>query len=714
LTLLVAPAGYGKSTLLRQWSDADPRPFASLTLSARDNDPILLVSSIASALAEIEEVPASVLAALDGVVPDLSGVVLPRLTAAIGARRRPYVLVLDDVHLLRGEAETVVATLADAIQPGSVLALASREEPAMPLGRLRAERGLTELRIEDLAMTGGEARELLGGADLDLDAETTRRLVERTEGWPAALYLSTLALTRADDPGREVERFHGDDRIVADYLRDEFLGSLPAGDRGFLVRTSILDELSGPACDAVLGLAGSGARLQRLARSNQLLIPLDRRDRRYRYHALLREMLAGELHRLEPGEERGLHARAAAWLSESGDVEAAVQHALAARDPTLAGKLIWGVTSEYASHGREATLRTWMEGFTDPVVAGEPTLCLARAVLELGQANGGGVERWTAAALEQAQADEGPGLTATARAIRAAGAAHEGLAATRLVAERARAELPVTNPWHSICLMIEGSAWFLGGDRERAIPLLEAGSRRGRADAPSVEALSRAQLALLAIEEGEVARAAELIDRTVNDAKLHGLHLAPAHALIFAAAALVRAILGRSDDADRLRRLAIGLLDRIDDFSPWYEAEVRIVLARTALRLDDLAGGRAALAGAGRPLRAVPDAPVLQDWLERASADADRFAVEDRWPLTPAELRLLHRLPGHNTFPEIARELHVSTNTVKTQARSIYGKLGVSSRTEAVTCARTAGLLGAGGVDRGSPASGDARGEPST
>ncbi|GIK78751.1 MAG: LuxR family transcriptional regulator [Acidobacteria bacterium] len=712
IALIVAPAGYGKSTLLRQWRDADDRPFAWLTVSAHDSDPIRLASSIATTLAALDPMPDAVFAALDGVAPDLSGVALPRLTAAIADFARPFVLVLDDVHHVHGEAETVVAALVEGIPPGSVLALASREEPALPLGRLRAERALRELGAGDLAMTGGEARELLGESGIDLDATATRRLLERTEGWPAAIYLSTLALARAADPSAEVERFRGDDRVVADYLRDQLLTSLDAGDREFLVRASVLDELSGPACDAVLDCDGSGARLLRLARANQLLVPLDRRDRHFRCHALLREMLAGELHRRGTREERSLHERAAGWTADAGDVESAVQHAIAAANPALAGGLIWGVAGEYASHGREATLQAWMEAFGERTAASEPTLGLTAAALALGQANGAVVERWTALVLERNEAvGGGVEIEAFARLIRAAGAARDGLERSRLDCERARSLIPRSSQWWSLCLLIEGSARFLGGRPEQAAPLLEECAREGRIDAPSVAALSVSQLALLEIDRGEAERAIGLADRAMADADLHGLHLAPSHALIFAAAAFVRAIQGRVEEARSGRRLAAALLDRMVAFSPWYEAEVRIVLARTALLLDDLAGGRSLLVSAGRAFEATADAPVLAGWLDRSRADADALrAVDDRWPLTPAELRLLHMLPTHLTFPGIARELQVSTNTVKTQARSVYAKLGVSSRAEAVACARTAGLLGGGSP--GSPRSGDAGLDP--
>jgi LuxR family transcriptional regulator, maltose regulon positive regulatory protein len=700
VVLLVAPAGYGKSTLLSQWRDADERPFASVTLAERHNDPILLVSGLVDALAAIEPVDAGLLTAIGGVHPDLAEVVLPRLAETIRTRSQPFVLALDDVHALRGEATTVLAALVEAIPEGSALALAGREEPALPLGRLRARRLLGEIRAADLAMTVSEAAELVRLTGTELGADAVKALTHRTEGWPAALYLATISLRDSRAPEVEVDRFRGDDRIVSDYVRDELLASLDPDDRDFMIRTSVLEELSGDGCDSLLGAEGSAERLRRLSRSNLLLIPLDHRDDRFRCHALLRDALAGELRRLGADVESELQGRAAEWLAAGGDVEGAVQHAIAAADSQLAGRVIWPVASDYASHGREATLRMWAESLGPRAIERSPELCLMAATLNLAAGDGPEIERWTAlvaAASDGSEPDHS--LQATARLIRATGATRGTLQDAREEAVAAARDLPDVSPWRSLAHMTEGSTEYLfGGDPQRAIAALESGARGGSRDAPSVEAVCRSQLALIALDRGDAITAADEVDKAAADHRLYGLHQAPAHALIFAVSALLRAGQGRTDEAGREMRTAVDLLARLNAFSAWYEAETRIVLARAAILLDDAGGSRTLLQAAGRHLRAVPDAVVLHDWMERAWRDADSAgAVAGRWPLTPAELRVLHLLPTHLSFREIADELFVSTNTIKTQARSIYRKLGVSSRTEAVACARTAGLLGGAG-----------------
>ncbi|MEZ5075458.1 MAG: LuxR C-terminal-related transcriptional regulator [Solirubrobacterales bacterium] len=711
VVLLTAPAGYGKSTLLGQWRSDDDRPFAGLAVEHRHNDPVLLVSSLVAALERIEPVDPALHTALDSVRPDLDQIVIPRLVDAIRSRDRPFVLALDDVHLLRGEAATVLAALAEAIPAGSGLALASREEPALPLGRLRARRLLAELRAADLAMTTDEAAELVRLAGTELSDDAVAVLTRRTEGWPAGLYLSTLSLRASADAERDAELFAGDDRLVTDYVRDELLARMAAGDRGFMIRTAVLDELEGAACDALIDGTGSGARLRRLSRSNLLLVPLDGRDQRFRCHALLRETLLAELRRRGADEEAGLHRRAARVLA-ADDIERAIGHAIAAGDPLLAGELIWPITSDYASRGREATLRMWTEALGPRSIAGSPELCLTAATLAMSGGDGAGVEHWTGFILDPRSEPIEGSLTALARILRAAAAARGPLRDSREELVAAARKLEETSPWTSLCRLIEGSTLWLSGQTRLAVERLEDGARRGARETPSVEALCRSQLALIDLDEGDVTAAGDQIDRVLADHRLYGLHQAPAHALVFAATALVRAVQGRSDEASRELRMAASLLDRLRDFNQWYETETRIVLARASLLLDDAAGCRRLLADAEGGLEAVADAAVLQAWVERSRLEAEAGAAGERWPLTPAELRLLHRLPTHLSFREIADELYVSLNTVKTQTGSIYRKLGVSSRTEAVACARTAGLLGEGpggaAAGPGSPGRGDA------
>ena len=539
---------------------------------------------------------------------------------------------------------------------------------------------------------------MLEACGLRLDTGSVDALVEHTEGWPAALYLAALSLGAAENPNQRAREFAGDDRLVVDYLRDEFVATLDPEVAAFVNRTSILDELSGELCDAILESDGSAATLRSLARSNALVTPLDARDERFRYHALLREMLASELHRLDPREESNLHGRAAGWHAARGDYDRAVPHAIASGDVEAAATMIWSQAAPYASGGRQATLERWLGRFNVTQIESSAQLSLVRATCDLTAGNGAGVQHWTACALEavaESPGSEAETVRVSAGLIEAAGSARD-VAPMRAKAMRAFDLLRPEDPWRSICRLLEGVSHQLTDEPELARPALEDGARRGAVGVPSIHAICLAQLALMAIDGGDLAEAARLSGEATAQSELHGLGETPTQVIVPAVAALVAALNGKAGLASRYVKQACGLQGRLVGMSAWYQAEARIVIARALTRLDDVAGARAQLAAAARDLRQTPDAPKLREWVQQAWAEADSASLSGRWPLSPAELRLLHFLPTHLSFREISEELFVSPNTVKSQARSIYQKLGVSSRAEAVATARTAGLLQSG------------------
>ena len=255
ITLLVAPAGYGKTTLLVHWLAGDSRAVAWVSVGDRDNDPGRLGTSIARALdASAGAARHSRHLRIADRARDVEG-----LAETLRRAEQPFVLVLDDVHRLSSRrAVAALRTIADAVPQGSQLVLASRQEPALPIGRLRAEGRLVDLRAADLVMTRREATVMLSLAGLELPQEDVHVLLERTEAWPAGLYLAALSLGGKQDVHRAVSRFGGDDRLVSDYVRDELLDGLGDDQRAFLRRTSVLENLSGSLCDAVLGSRGSG------------------------------------------------------------------------------------------------------------------------------------------------------------------------------------------------------------------------------------------------------------------------------------------------------------------------------------------------------------------------------------------------------------------------------------------------------------------------
>jgi LuxR family maltose regulon positive regulatory protein len=676
VALVVAPAGYGKTTLLAHWLQADRRPAAWHTVTAAD-DGDRLVASIARAVDE----PA-----------DLT---LAALAYALERRDEPFVLVLDDVHRLRSRAAlAVVAAIIDAVPAGSQVVLAGRAEPALPIGRLRAHGRLLDLRTQDLVMTRREAARLLGQAGLELQQREVGTLLDRTEGWPACLYLAALSLRERTDVARGVARFAGDDRLVADYLCDELLDALDAQERAFLLRASVLDELSGPLCDAVLGRSGSGAVLRDMSRANVPLVPLDATDGRYRCHRLLAEMLRAELRRADPALEARLHRRASRWYAESGDADRALAHAIAGQDVAVAGSLLWTTVAPRVLDGRAEEVRRWLDRFTAKQVAAHPTLALTAAAHHLVAGERDLTEHWAAAAERTLAGDAS--LRAATRLMRAV-VARDGISAMRRDAERAYMSTPEDSPWRPLCALLRGIALHLGGDPGRARRQLEEGARRGAISAPLVQALCLAQLALLALDERDPERAELLAGRARSQVERIGLDGHPPCALVFAVSALVRAHRD-VEEAQADRRRATALLGRLVDYAAWYDVELRVVMARAALRLGDVIGARALLVAATRELEGDDDAGLLRTWIDELTAQVEAFtATELVAPsaLTTAELRILSLMPTHLSFREIGRRLYISANTVKTHAHAVYRKLDVSSRSDAVLRARSMGLLDA-------------------
>jgi LuxR family maltose regulon positive regulatory protein len=678
VTLVVAPAGYGKTTLLVHWLQADPRPLVWLTIDRADDDPERLIASLALALGE----PA-----------DLT---LAALTYAVERREEPLVVALDDVHHLRtAEALAVVDAIADAVPAGSQVVLAGRCEPALPIGRLRAQGRLNELRARDLVMTRREAAKMLSLAGLELPPEDVQVLLERTEGWPAGLYIAALSLRGRTDLHRAVEQFGGDDRLLADYLRDELLDGLDAERRRFLEHTSVLDELCGPLCDAVLRRTASGVELRDMSRSNLLIVPLDPADTSYRYHGLLAGMLRAELRRTDPTCETGLHRRASNWYARAGDADRAIEHAIAAADLTRAGALLWSTGAARVLDGRAADVRRWVDRFTPEQIAAEPTLALTAAAQHLVAGERDLVEHWTAVAARTLAGDEAASLEAGVQAMRAA-VARTGVAAMRRDAACGYERLAEDSPWRSLCCLLQGVATHLQGDAAAARPQLEEGARRGAIVAPVVQALCLAQLALLAVDAGDWEQAQLLAARGRSQVERVGLDGHPTCALVFAVSAFVRAHRDRVDEAQSDRRRATELLTRLVDYVAWYDVEVRLVLARAALRLGDVTGTRTLLAEATRALEPSDDIAVLRSWIDDLWAQVEAFTVTELVgpsSLTTAELRVLALMPTHLSFREMGRRLHVSANTVKTHAHAVYRKLDVCSRSEAVVRARSMGLL---------------------
>jgi LuxR family maltose regulon positive regulatory protein len=649
IVTIVAPAGYGKTTLLEQWAERDPRPCAWLSLdSARE-----------------QRWP-----------------------------RRPILLVVDDVDVLEGdEALEVVAALADDVPDGSTLALAARSEPRLPLARLRAEGRLLELGPDDLALTRKEAQTLLRHAGVLLPEPEVAELERRTEGWPAGLYLAALSLRSGGDPWT----FSGDDRYVADYLRAEHLTPLRPTVRSFLMRTSVLERMNPAICDAVLERTDSARRLDAFERSSLLVVPLDRNRSAYRYRRLVRDFLRSELERRHPELVSVLNRRAADWCEANGAPETAVDYAAAAGDLDHVAHLVARLALPAYQEGRIVMVERWLRLLNElPALDRHPDLCLIGAWVHALRGRAPDSQRWADAAKR--------GLTADDPRRRLLHALRCSEGTERMLDDAAAAydAVPPGGVWEPTALVALGVAHHLAGDDDRADATLsravEAAAAAGAVDT-QIAALS--ERSLLAAARGAHADADAFAAEASATADSRRLGASVTRALELAASA--RAALHRGDreraeseiaHAHRLRPLLTHAV-------PWLSVQVGIELARTQLTLADVAAARSLLLEIDGILRLRPelgrlvdDAAVLRSQIRALDEPDGRWASS----LTSAELRLLPLLATHLSFREIGDRLFVSRNTVKTQAISVYRKFGVSSRSEAIERAAELGLVDATAV----------------
>jgi LuxR family maltose regulon positive regulatory protein len=655
--LIVGPAGYGKTTLAAEWALRDERPFTWV------------------ALGDDGASEAAVRAVDD---------------ARLGPV--PQVIVVDDAQRADPDVTRHLLDAARRFPRGTALAVLTRSAPGEPNGRLRAHGLVLEIVACDLAMTHLEAAMLFDAAGVTLTAEQVAGLVERTQGWPAALYLAALAIAEQPDADVAIARFSGADRMVADYLNEELLAGLDPEDQSFLRRTALLPDLNGPLCDAVLDVRGSAARLKRLARAGAPLEPLDRCDVAFRHHPLVTAMLRAELTRIEPELEPRLHRRAAAWHARHGDPTAAIRHATAGGDVARAGEMLWELAGGCVGDGREATLGGWLRPFTSRQLTLHPALALTSAAYHAAEGRAVQAGRaLDAAERALASADEA-GL-----AVLRATLGRHGIACMAADAARACELAARESAWRRFGLVLGGVAAQFAGDRAAATAQLDHAVAAAEGGTPVAAALAHAQLALDAADVGgwsdadQHARDAHAALAVVPGAR-------PVRALSLAVYAVVAAQRGDSAQARRDAADARRLLSSLPDAPAWLAAEAHAWLARAEIRLSDGPAARTLLRRAAGLAGQLADAPELARWIHEGWDLADAFAESttgDGPNLTNAELRVLRQLPSHMSFREIGDRLHLSTNTVKTQAVSVYRKLDVSSRSEAVTRGRIAGLIDA-------------------
>jgi LuxR family maltose regulon positive regulatory protein len=390
LTLISAPAGFGKTTLVSDWVTGCGRPAAWLSLDEGDNDPTRFLADRVAALQTIApNIGEGVLGALQSPQPPLTESVLTSLLNEITTIPDDFVLVLDDYHVVDARPiDDALAFLIEHLPPRMHLIIATREDPQLPLARLRARGQLAELRAADLRFTPSEAAEFLEGVmGLSLSAEDIAALEDRTEGWIAGLQLAALSMRGREDVAGFIRAFAGDNRYVVDYLVEEVLQRQPERVRSFLLQTSILDRLSGPLCDAVTGQEDGRGMLEAVERGNLFVVPLDDERRWYRYHHLFADVLRARLMQEQPDHAPALHQRASEWYEQNDLPADAIRHALAAEDFERAAKLVEVTWRAMDRSFQSATWLGWAKALPDELVRVRPVLSAgyAQALLGVGE-----------------------------------------------------------------------------------------------------------------------------------------------------------------------------------------------------------------------------------------------------------------------------------------------------------------------------------------
>jgi LuxR family maltose regulon positive regulatory protein len=685
IVLVSAPAGYGKTTLLALWRAREERPFAWVSLDAADNDPVTLLAAMLEALGSVLELDSGLGDALTVPDPPLEDVVLPALVDACLEAQRPFVLVLDDLHLVTdSRCQAAIGYLGERLPPGCQLALATRTEPALPVASLRAHGRLVEVRADELSLHAAEAGAVLGAAGVQLDGDQLGRLVERAEGWPAAIYLAALSLRGREQPGDFVDRFAGSSRHVADFLTEDVLARQSEDLITFLLHTCVVEELTGSLCDALMEQDDGEAKLRELERINLFLVPLDEDRVAYRYHHLFVQYLRAELARRDPSLMIDLHRRAWRWYREHDLISRAVTHAQAAGDVDVAADLVAGGWLTMTERGQFGTLRNWIAGFDDAHIEAHPPLAVAAAWTTGLAGEGERAARFADAARHGTWSGPMPDGCASLEssvAILSCAFGLGGLSGMRRAGRLVDDAEPATSQWRPLGLVVYGAALTLDGDFTTARRVLEETVRLAPEGTP-IRSFGLSYLALLDLQEGDDDRALEHARHAYVIAEQPGLRNYLPSVGAFAVSAYLLSRRGDLDAATAAVERTYDLMPKLTDAYWWQMIESRILLGPALATLGRTDEAEQRLDEAATYLETYQDAGWMHDWLRDAVREV-RGGRGKTDELSDAERRVLRLLTGDLSLREIGRELYLSQNTVKTHTQSIYRKLGVSSRAEA-------------------------------
>jgi LuxR family maltose regulon positive regulatory protein len=704
LVVVCAPAGFGKTTLVAQWRASldGGRRCGWVRLDRGDDDPVRLwryiITALQRACPEIDG--GDIEQALWSHAPQVRNAVLAPLVNELDTVVAPVVLVLEDYHVIsERDCHDQIAFLLDHLPPLVQIVLITRADPPLRLARLRAAGEVTEIRAADLSFTPAQVAGLVQEvAGAQLSGPDLAVLVERTEGWPAGVYLAALSLRGHRSPHTFVQQFSGEHRLIVDFLADEVLSRQPHEVQRFLSRTSILDRFCAPLCQAVTGSADAAELIEALERENLFIVPLDETRQWYRYHQLFAALLRAQLTQTEPGLVPELHKRASEWHQRAGSPREAIAHASAGKDVGQAISLIARFWHRYVDAGQIATVRSWLGSLSDGQITASPVAahCAAWAAAVSGDRRS--VSRWLPI-IETGQ-HAGP-LPDGMRSLRFSAAllrAVCGFDSVQVIRESAVTAAGLEDdpaaPWYAAAQEALGYSLYLSGQAEAAAgPLREA--VRTRPPCPATGIVAWSTLARVAADIGDLPEADKCLQTARGLARRAGLQHGPLVSLADIAAGAVAAAQGRLDQARSHLEHVLQFRQRFPGASQWPTVDAALLLAQVLLEAGNRTQAATLASQASETLTAFPHgAEALRARLgELEHLTAPRPAPVPGEPLTGQERAVLRLLGGSLSLRDIGTELHLSRNTVKTHTQAIYRKLGVSARADAIAWARELGIL---------------------
>lgn len=694
LVTVTAPAGYGKSSLLAEWRQVEDRATGWLTLRVDDDDPAAVVRLLAHASEPFASDAGSVLSRISATRDGVLARMAPALALALSRCDRPFVLFVDDVHVLQNpECMDVLEVALAGVPAGSQVVLASRHQPTR-LARGRMATSAAQIGAADLRIDRVGAARIAEEAGALVDADTLRDWVERCDGWAAGLHMCALLSKR-----RPFASF-SDDAVLADYLYQECVRDLPEDTRQFLLQSSILGAHIPDLCDAVLGRSDS-ARILRDLETRQLFVTADQERRAYRLHPLFREYLQSTLEIESASSVPALHQRASAWFAERGQLPAAIDHAISAGDFAVATALVTAAALPAYEAGQSATLGRWLREIGDANLLLNPSAVVVITWFAVLAGTDDDARKWSTLLRRVPDDAEAPGVTVpTAKAMIRAIMLEDGIESALADAEFAVEHEPLDSPWRDPAVQILGSTLLHAGHAERATQVLNEAIHMADAHGnPATVVICESEFALVAIEHGDWDAADHHVERAIQAIRAGGIDGYVMAAYTHAAAACVALNAGRRAAGMNYLAMAMSERQRSGKAVPLLAVPTRLLLIRAQLRVGDGEAAEMLL----EEIHEILPPHRRQGMLEERVADARhlvRTHARSADPaarsisLTAAEQRLLPFLQTHLTRAEIARRLYVSTNTISTQMASIFRKLGASTRSQVVERAYELDLLG--------------------